>query len=77
MRWMDDYCCDLFLCSTNNNLQVANITKQSNPSILVKGCKKETKNRKALENESTWNETKTRRITNNVIFFLWEMEINF
>lgn len=35
------------------------------------------KNRKTLENESTWNETKTTRITNNLNFFWWEMEINF
>jgi hypothetical protein len=39
----DDYYYDLFLSSTNNNLQVANITKHTNPSILVMECKKEIK----------------------------------
>jgi hypothetical protein len=43
MKWMDDYYHDLFLCSTNNNLQIKNITKYSNPSILVKECKNENK----------------------------------
>jgi hypothetical protein len=47
MKWMDDYCHDLFLCSTNNNLQITNITKYSNPSILVKECKKENKKLKS------------------------------
>jgi hypothetical protein len=44
---MDDYCHDLFLCSTNNNLQITNITKYSNPSILVKECKEENKKLKS------------------------------
>jgi len=46
MRWMDDYYHSLFLCSTNKNLQVANITKHSNPSILLKECKNENKKSK-------------------------------
>jgi hypothetical protein len=36
---------------------------------LSRNEKRKTKNKKTLENESTWNETKTTRITNNVSFF--------